>query len=248
MTPQIVIRRNVIEPIRCINEAWAMVKDQYWLFVGMCAVGLLIGGAVPLGILTGPMMCGLYMSFLASRRRQPFEFSTLFKGFDYFGPSLVATLLHFLPIMAVIIPAYLFFYVGMVLSVSVAAQSGNEPNPAAFFGVFGMFILFWIVMVIIIIFISIGFSFTYPLIVDRKLSGLEAIKWSFKGAMANFWRLLGMVLLTGLLTTGGLILCYVGVFLVFPIVYGSVAIAYEKVFGLNEEQMMPDLPPPPPSF
>ena len=199
MTPQIVIRRNVVEPIGCINAAWAMVKDQYWLFVGMCAVALLIGGAVPLGILTGPMMCGLYMSFLASRRRQPFEFGTLFKGFDYFGPSLVATLLHVLPILAIVIPAYLFFYVGMILSVSVAAQSGgDQPNPAAFFGVFGMFILFWLVMVVIIIFISIGFSFTYPLIVDRKLGGLEAIKWSFKGAMANFWRLLGLVFLTGL--------------------------------------------------
>src|SRR6185295_13704054 len=170
-TPQIVYRRNVIEPIKCISAAWAMVKEQYWLFVGMCAVGLLIGSAVPMGILTGPMMCGLYISFFKSRRRQPFEFATLFKGFDYFGPSLVAALLHVLPILAVVIPAYLFFYVGMVLSVSVAAQSGSEPNPGAFFGVFGMFIVFWLVMIIVIIIISVGFTFAYPLIVDRKLSG-----------------------------------------------------------------------------
>ena len=248
-TPQIVYRRNVIEPIKCISAAWAMVKEQYWLFVGMCAVGLLIGSAVPMGIVTGPMMCGLYISFFKSRRRQPFEFATLFKGFDYFGPSLVATLLHVLPILAIVIPAYLFFYVGMVLSVSVAAQSGEEPNPAAFFGVFGMFILFWLVMIIVIIIISVGFTFAYPLIVDRKLSGLEAIKWSFKAAMGNFWRLLGMTLLTGLLGFGGLLLCYVGIFLVFPILYGSIAIAYEKVFGLSEEgDMIANLPPPPPTF
>jgi uncharacterized membrane protein len=111
-----------------------------------------------------------------------------------------------------------------------------------------MFIVFWIVMVIIIIFISIGFTFTYPLIVDRKLSGLEAIKWSFKAALGNFWRLLGMTFLTGLLGIAGLVLCYVGIFLVFPIIYGSIAIAYERVFGLSEDDLVPNLPPPPPSF
>jgi len=247
MTPQIVIRRNAIEPIACISTAWGMVKQQYWLFVGMCAVGLLIASAVPLGILTGPMMCGFYIAFLNLRRGRPIEFATLFKGFDFFGPSLVATLLHVLPILAVVIPAYFLFYVGMI--VSIAAQGGgDEPNPAAFMGVMGFFILFWIAMVIIIIFISIGFSFTYPLIVDRKLSGLDAIKWSFKGALANFWRLLGMTLLTGLLAIAGMMLCYVGVFLVFPILYGAIGVAYEKVFGLSEDETAMNLPPPPPSF
>jgi uncharacterized membrane protein len=245
MTPQIIFRRNVVEPFACISAAWAMVKEQYWLFVGMCAVGLLIGSAVPMGILTGPMMCGLYMAFFAIRRRQPIEFGMLFKGFDYFGPSVVATLLHVLPILVIVIPAYFLFYVGVF--VSVAAQ-GDEPNPAAFFGVMGFFVLFWIAMVILIIFISVGFTFAYPLIVDRKLSGLDAVKWSFKAALANFWRLLGMMFLTGLLALGGMVLCYVGVFLVFPIMYGAVAIAYEKVFGLNEDAMAVNLPPPPPSF
>ena len=248
MTPQITFRRNVVEPIGCISAAWAMVKDQYWLFVGMCAVGLLIGGAVPLGILTGPMMCGLYMSFFNVRRGRPIEFGTLFKGFDYFGPSLVATLLHMVPIVIIIVPAYLFFYVTMIVSMGVAAQSGDNAAPAAMFGVMGFFILFWIAMMIIIIFISIGFTFTYPLIVDRKLGALDAIKWSFKAAFGNFWRLLGMYLLTGLLAMGGLVLCYVGVFLVFPIMYGAVAIAYERVFGLSEDDMAVNLPPPPPSF
>ena len=247
MTPEITIRRNIVDPIGCISAAWAMVKDQYWLFVGMCAVGLLIGGAVPLGILTGPMMCGLYIAFLNIRRGRPIEFAMLFKGFDYFGPSLVATLLHMVPILAIVIPAYFLFYVGMFVSIAAQGNS-SEPNPAAFMGVMGFFILFWIVMMIIIIFISIGFTFAYPLIVDRKLSGLEAIKWSFKGALANFWRLLGMTLMTGLLAICGLVLCYVGIFLVFPIMYGSIAIAYERVFGLSEGEMGVNLPPPPPSF
>jgi len=244
-TPQIVFRRNAVEPVQCIKDAWALIRDQYWLFVGMATVGLLIGSAVPLGILVGPMMCGLYMAFFKRMRNEPFEFGLLFKGFDFFGPSVVATLLHVIPILIVVVPAYIFFYVSFVLSIAV---QGNDPNPAAALGVMAMFAIFWIVMIIVIIFISIGFTFSYPLIVDRKLQAMDAIKWSFKAAMANFWRLLGMAILTGLLAIAGMLLCYVGMFLVFPIQYAAIAIAYERVFGLADPNLSSDLPPPPPSF
>jgi uncharacterized membrane protein len=245
-TPQIPFNRNAVEPIQCIKAGWELVKDQYWLFVGMCIVGLMIGQAVPLGILLGPMMCGLYMAFFKKRRGEPFEFGTLFKGFDYFGPSVIATLLHVLPIIVIVLPVYFLFYISVF--VSVAAQ-GNDPNPAAFFGIFGLFGIFILAMMIIIIFISIGFTFAYPLIVDRKLQGFDAVKVSFKAATANFWRLLGMSLLSGLLSLAGALICYVGMFLVFPIVYGAIACAYEQVFGLAGPGDIPsDLPPPPPTF
>jgi hypothetical protein len=213
----------------------------------MCVVGVLIGNAVPLGILLGPMMCGLYLSFFKYRRGEPIEFGTLFKGFDFFGPSVIATLLHVVPIMAVVVPAYIFFYVTML--VSVAAQGGDEPNPAAMLGVLAVFSLFWLVVVVLIIVISIGFTFVYPLIVDRKLQGFDAVKLSFKAAMPNFFRLFLMQLLTGLLSLVGILFCYVGVFFVFPIAYGAIASAYEQVFGLaNPNENYSDLPPPPPVF
>ena len=247
MTPEIPFKRQAVEPVQCLKNGWELVKDQYWLFVGMAAVAVLIGGAVPLGILLGPMMCGLYLTFFKKRRGEPFEFATLFKGFDFFGPSLVATLLHMVPIFAIVIPAYIIFYITMI--VSMAAQGGGDPNPAALFGVMGGFLIFWLVVILVIIFISIGFTFAYPLIVDRKLQGFDAVKLSFRAAMANFWRLLGMALLSSLLSLCGGLLCYVGVFLVFPIAYGAIASAYEQVFGLAAPgENYENLPPPPPRF
>lgn len=248
MTPPIPFKRNAVQPVECIKEAWALVKDQYWLFVGMCLVGLLVGSAVPMGILLGPMMCGIHLAFQKKRRGEPVEFGTLFKGFDYFGPSVVATLLQVVPILAIAIPAYLIFYVGMILS--MASQTAtDEPNPAAMMGLFVMFGIFWLVFIVIVILISIGFTFTYPLIVDRKMQGFDAVKLSFKAAMPNFWRLLGMMMLTALIGIGGILLCYVGMFLVFPISYGAIAVAYEQVFGLhNPNEVVSDLPPPPPVF
>lgn len=246
MTPEIPFRRNAVEPVECIKGGWELIKNHYWLFFGMTLIGILIGSAVPAGILLGPMMCGLYLSFFKVRRGEPIEFGTLFKGFDYFGPSVIATLLHVVPVMVIIIPAYFIFYISIF--VSMAAQ-GDEPNPAALFGVLALFGLFWLFVMVIVIIISIGFTFAYPLIVDRKLQGFDAVKLSFRAAMANFWRLLGMMLLTSLLSIVGVLACYVGVFFVFPIVYATIAKAYEQVFGLSDgSQFSSNLPPPPPVF
>src|SRR5215213_10464751 len=173
MTPEIPFRRNAVEPMQCIKGGWEIIKNQYWLFVGMTLVGLLIGSAVPLGILLGPMMCGLYLTLFKARRGESIEFAMLFKGFDYFGPSLIATLLHIVPIIAIVLPAYLLFYISMF--VSMAAQGGEEPNPAAMLGVMATFGIFWIIVLIVVIVISIGFTFAYPLIVDRKLQGFDAV-------------------------------------------------------------------------
>jgi uncharacterized membrane protein len=245
MANSIYFKRNAVEPVKCIKDGWNLVKDQYWLFVGMCLIAMLIGGAVPFGILLGPMMCGIYYTFLQKRRGRPIEFGNLFKGFDYFGQSLIATLIHVVPIVIIVVPAYIAFYVGFILTMLQQQQSG-EPNPGLLFGFLGVFMIFWLVVVVAVIVISIGFTFVYPLIVDRGYSGVDAVKLSFRAAMANFWRLFGLTLLTALLGFVGVLLCFVGILLVYPIAFAALAVAYEQVFGLGEP--ISNLPPPPPTF
>jgi uncharacterized membrane protein len=113
-------------------------------------------------------------------------------------------------------------------------------------GFFGVFAVVWLVIMLLLIVLSVVFTFAYPLIVDRRLKGFDAVKLSIRAGFANFWRLLGMLILTGLLSFAGLLLCYVGIFLVMPISFAAIAAAYEQVFGLSEVQS--NLPPPPPSF
>jgi uncharacterized membrane protein len=245
-TPLIPYRRNAIQPMECMKAGWELIRGQYWLFVGMVVVGLLVGSAVPMGILMGPMMCGLYLAFFKIRRGEPIEFGTLFKGFDYFGNSIVAALLHAVPLVAVLVPAYFLFYVSLILS---AAALGDNPSPGAVLGVLFTFALFMLAIFVILVILTIGFTFSYPLIVDRRLSGFDAVKLSFKAAMGNFWRLLAMVILGAFLNGAGVMLCYVGVFFTLPITYAAVAAAYEQVFGLaNPNEIVSNLPPPPPSF
>jgi len=244
---QITFQRNAVEPVACLKAGYELIKDQYWLFLGMTIVGLLIGSMVPLGILLGPMMCGLYLSYFKRRRGEPVEFGLLFKGFDYFGPSVVASILHIVPIMAIIIPAYFLFYIGFF--VTMVASQGNEPNPGASIIFALLIVLMYVVVILLVIIISIGFMFAYPLIVDRGLPGFEAVKLSFRAALSNFWRLLGLSLLSALLGMVGILLCIVGVYLVMPISYAALAMAYEQVFGLaNPGDVQTNLPPPPPNF
>jgi uncharacterized membrane protein len=240
---EIEFKRNAVQPIECIKAGWNLINQQYWLFVGMTLVGVLIGSVVPLGILMGPMMCGIYLALFQTRRGQPIEFGLLFKGFDYFGDAVIATLLHMIPIIVVIVPTYIIFYVGMF---AMIGTSGGEPNAGAMLGFFGFMALIWLVIMLLLIVLSVVFTFAYPLIVDRRMSGLNAVKLSVKAGLANFWRLLGMLLLTGLMSFAGLLLCYVGIFFVMPISFAAIAIAYEQVFGLGDVQ--PNVPPPPPTF
>ena len=239
-------KRNAVEPVECIKAGFNLIKNQYWLFMGITVVGLIIGSIVPFAILMGPMQCGIYLALLQTRRGQPIEFGTLFKGFDYFGDSLIAALLHLVPMIVIIVPSYIIFivfYMGFLVTMS---QGGGEPNPAALLGFFGLLIVFWLVVFILLILMSVVFTFAYPLIVDRRMSGLEAVKLSVRAALGNFWRLLGLLLLTGLMNFAGALFCYVGALFVIPIGFAALAMAYEQVFGLSD--MQPNLPPPPPSF
>src|SRR5258706_10585293 len=158
---QVEFKRNAVEPVECIKAGWNLIRSQYWLFVGLTVVGLIMGSVVPLGILMGPMMCGIYLALFKTRRGEPIEFGLLFKGFDYFGHAVIATLLHMVPIVVVVVPAYILMYVGMFAIVGISANNG-EPNPGALFGFLGFLAIFWLVVVILLIFLSVIFTFAYP--------------------------------------------------------------------------------------
>jgi len=244
LSPATPFRRGVVQPIYCLKTGWGLLRDQYWLFVGMSVVAIILGSFVPFGIVLGPMMCGIYMALFRRRRGETVEFGILFKGFDYFGESVVATLIHYVPMIVIIVPFYIVFYVALFL---IMPQQGGEPDPSAFLGFLAVFVVFVLIVMALMILLSVIFTFSYPLIVDRKLSGIEAVKLSARGALANFWPLLGLLLLNGLIGFAGALLCYVGVFLALPVGFAAIAVAYEQVFGLGEGQG-PILPPPPPTF
>jgi hypothetical protein len=245
MTPDnLQFRTGVIQPVECLKQGWALIKDQYWLFLGIVVVGVLIGGAVPL-VLIGPMMVGIYMCVFRRMRGEPVEFGNLFKGFDYFAESLIAALIQMIPMVVVMVPAYIIMFVLMMTSMPRGGRMDPDASTRFLFTFFGFELVFIVLIVAVGIVVNIFFMFAFPLIADRGLSGLEATKLSIKAGKANFGGILGLLLLNVALGIVGVLACYVGVFFLMPVSLASYAVAYRRVFPEVSQNFAS--PPPPPA-
>lgn len=226
------VRAVQVDPIDCLKQSFTLIGSSYWLMLGITFVGMIIASAVPFGILMGPMMCGIYLCYFELMRKKPFEFALLFKGFDHFIPSLIASLILTGISLVVIVPFYIVFFVGFI----AAAASGGQPAfPLAMMGVI------YPVVIILMMILALFFMFAFPLIADRKLGAVDALKTSFRAACANFGGLLVLMILSGLIGMAGFCLCCIGMVFAMPVQFGAFAIAYRKIFADNV-----DLPPPVP--
>ena len=198
--------------------------------VGIALVGILIGSFAPMGVLLGPMMCGIYLSLFARMRGEQIEFGLLFKGFDYFVPSLVATLVQVVPLMVILIPAYVAFFVSFLLFGASSASRG-APSGSSVGVMVVVAVLVMLLLLVVALAVGLFFVFAYPLVVDRKLSGLDACRASARAVRGNLGGMLGLVLLNFALGLVGMLLCYIGAPLVMPVGMAANAVAYRRVFG-----------------
>jgi len=244
MTPDNVeFRTGVIKPVECVKEAWALIKDQYWLFLGIIIVGVFIGGAVPI-VLSGPMMVGIFICLLRRMRGEPVEFGMLFKGFDHFAQSLIAALLQMIPMVIVMVPMYVIL-IGFMMTMMPRGRMDPGESSRFIFSMLGFELVFFAIIMTVAIIVTIFFFFAFPLIADQNLSGVEAVKLSIKAAKANFGGVLGLILVNVGLGMLGVLACYVGAFFVAPITMTSYAVAYRRVFPEISQNLAS--PPPPPA-
>jgi len=234
--------RGVISPMECIKEGWVLIKDQYWLFFGITLVGFLIGGLVPV-ILLGPMMVGVFLCLQQRQRNQPVDFGLLFKGFDLFVPSLIVAVLKMIPIFIILVPYYIFVFATM--AAMPHGRVSTEESQQFVFAFLGVELMFAAVIIIVSILVEIFFMFAFPLVADRKMSGLDAVKLSFRAGRANMGGVLGLMLLNALFSMLGILACIIGVYFYLPIAIASQAVAYRRVFP-DIGQLGQHPPPPPP--
>lgn len=233
--------RGQIRPVECVKEGWAIIKDQYWLIFAITLVGMLIAGIVPFGILFGPMLCGIFYSILQKEDNHPIAFEDLFKGFQYFLPSFIATLF-------VLIPAFIFGFMAYIpiIMMQVSMMNSRNPDPNIAFTYLGIFAVLMIIFALVVGTIHALLMFAYPLIVEYKLSGLEAAKLSARAVMKNLGGIGGLIAAHIGLAFIGYLLCGIGLYFVLPIMLASVVVAYRKVFPPPTNQNFN--PPPPDAF
>jgi hypothetical protein len=77
------------------------------------------------------------------------------------------------------------------------------------------------------------FHFTFPLIVDRRMSVGDAISASFSATKGHWVMFSLFAFVIYLLATAGVFLCYVGLLASYPLQITIMAVAYRDTFGIN---------------
>jgi uncharacterized membrane protein len=222
-------RRTAIAPFDCLGRAAQQMRASYWLLVGIEALGLVIMIATVCFafLVQGAIYCGFYHAHRAVERGEPLALGHLWKGFEKnYVASLVATLLYLVGAMLVMAPAYALILPAFV-GAGAAFEEHNEELGVAFLVLVGAG---YLVLIVAALVVQTLFTYAYPLIVDRGLDGIAALKTSARAAWANFWGTLGLNLLYMLIACVAALLCFVPLFFVLPLIYGMYWAAYRKVF------------------
>jgi hypothetical protein len=228
-----------IRPIECVKEAWALIKDEYWMLFAVSIVGALIGG-VSMYVLIGPMVCGIYICYLKKIDGGHVRFDDLWIGFKYFARSLLVTVLIVVPIVAYIVTIFATIYGPLIMK----AVGGSKISDDEMLTTFGIAIVIDLLVAVGMVCIHSLLIFAFPLIVDRGLSSWDAIKLSARAAIRNAGGIGGLIVVSFLIAIAGELACGVGLYLAIPLLTATNALAYRKVFPALSR---PTLEPPPPT-
>lgn len=223
---EVVARRVSIEPIDLYKRSLALMGDQYLLFLGITLAGVFVGSIVPMGILMGPMMVGIYMCFADRERGKTVEFGTLFKGFDQFVSSFIAMLIMIGLTLLVMIPLMIMMFIAMIL----VLPSNGGGNQGSFMAI-PLILGFYLMLFIAVFLIQLPFLFAFQLIADRGLTGPQAVGLSFRGVQKNLGGCIFLAILMGFFSMLASAACIIPAFFLMPISMGVLFLAYRDIFG-----------------
>jgi hypothetical protein len=228
---------GVISPVECYKEGWELIKGQYWILFAISIVGMIIGG-ISMYILLGSMVCGMFYCFFQVIDGGKADLESLFKGFNYFKPSLLVIAVIVIPMIIV----FSIIYIPVILTLTGSGMNEDE----VFKFLTATIIVEFIAALIMVCFHTL-LMFAFPLIVDRNLGGWQAIKTSAKAVWQNLSGVAGLWAVGfGIAMVGYLLLC-VGIYFTIPIIIAGTAVAYRKVFP-KESDMVYNSPPPPNAY
>lgn len=214
-------KTGVLRPVEIYKEAWAMIKGQFWIIFAVTLVGILIGSAVPI-VLIGPMMCGIYLVLLQTYEGRTVDFGQLFKGFDYFMPSLILAII-------IMVPTFILIFSIYIPMIGIA-MAGPRMSESEIWAVIAGVVVVEIIIAFFMVCLHTLLLFAFPLIVDKKLSAVDAIKISAKAVWQNLSGVVGLFAVGIVVAIVGYLMLCIGIYLVLPLIIAANVVAYRKVF------------------
>ncbi len=219
-----------IQPIECFRQGFELIKADYWLLFALSLLGWLIGG-ITFYIALGAMLCGVYFCFLKKIDGQAVSLDDLWVGFQHFKPALIVTAFLLIPMLSV--------YLGLYGQILAMAFFGQNISPERLTSIIFGSLLFDVSLSILLVCFHTLILFSYLLIVDRGLSGFQAMLTSAKAVWGNLSGIAGIFGVAFLLSLVGLAGCGFGIYFVLPIIFAGYTAAYRKIFPSLTENFNP---------
>ena len=197
----------------CVRRGWALLRANFWPFVGVNALFIaLLGFASSVGG--------------ASIRNGPL-------GHNSAEINSALAILVWGPLMGGLFLYFLKKIRNEKATVETAFCGFSQRFLQLFLAGFVTSLLTWLGFLLILpgIYLLVAWLFTLPLVIDKGLDFWSAMELSRKVITKHWWKFLGLGIVLLLLIFAGVVMCFVGVFVMSPLVLLTLMYAYEDVFG-----------------
>lgn len=191
------IDQNVV--MDWVREGIDLFKAS-WVPLSLASLIVIVASGLTAGILAGPLYAGLVFMCLAlyDRKQPPPAFTDVFKGFSYFWPALLFTVVWGLLAAVGIALLSIFPVVGTIAGFAASSALAAAVGLAPFF------------------------------IVEKNLDFWEASRKSAAFVWPHFGPFFLLVLISTVIAFGGLIVFYFGMAVTLPIGTCILTVAYRK--------------------
>jgi hypothetical protein len=217
---------GAIRPVECLREAWALIKDEYWILFAISIVGAAIA-SLSLYVLLGAIVCGIFSCYLKKIDGGRADFAELWQIKRFFWPSLPVTLLIVVPIVVWLVLLLTTMYLPLLLQMTANETPIDGDNLLR--NLIKVLVIDFLVALVMVSLHSL-LIFCYPLIVDKGVSGWRSVRLSARAVFANLGGIGSMVVMNLLLALAGAMVFCVGIYLVMPLLTAANLVAYRKVF------------------
>jgi hypothetical protein len=203
-----------------LGQAWTIVSERLSRFVS-AGILLICISAFSLLICFPALHAGLYLMALKRFRGEKVNAGDITRGFHHFGRAFGL----YVTIFIIGLAGGFITLVGMVI---VMIATGASADADALGTVSAWF--FWLAVSIAMAVPAAAAFFAVPLILDRDIGVVEALRQSWAVTRRAYLSYLGMTVVLSLLSALGGVLCWVGVVITLPLLPAAQVCAYMHYF------------------
>ena len=221
------------------NALLTLVLPRSWFASEIFHQGFNLFSTALVAVVVGPLMGGLYHVFLQAGRGRPVEVGEVFLGFQ---KNFKQLFLGYLAVALLVGVCLIPYNVVNDLKVLPLVEQMQHTPPtevqnllpqigSAFVATLPILLL----CLIPVTYLSVNLQFTLPLIVDKEMEFLPAMKASWKMVHKHWWHVFGLTVVVGLVSVAGILGCCIGIIFTLPIGIATMLTAYETIFAAGKK-------------